>query len=298
MKKARVIYNPSSGREEGVKYLANILDTLEEMGYETSAFATKGKGDAAREAERVTKLKFNLIVAVGGDGTVNEVVNGMAGKPYRPKLAILPLGTTNDFARAIGVPRDINKALEVLKKKQSKAVDIGKMNDNYFINIAGGGSLTELTYEVPSKLKTAIGQLAYYLKGMEKIAFNKSFKVEIETDGKVIEEEIMMFLVTNTNSVGGFEKLAPFASYQDGYLDALFVKKCNIAEFGKLMTLLLRGGHLNDPKIIHFKTNNMVIRTEQDIQINLDGELGGMAPCNFEVLKKHIKVIVNQDFLN
>ncbi|MFX9664949.1 hypothetical protein ABTO78_20035, partial [Acinetobacter baumannii] len=94
-------------------------------------------------------------------------------------------------------------------------IDIGKINDRYFINIAGGGALTDLTYEVPSKLKTVIGQLAYYIKGIEKLPFIRPSHVRIETDTRIIDEEIMLFLIANSNSVGGMEKLAPHASLSD-----------------------------------------------------------------------------------
>ncbi len=110
-------------------------------------------------------------------------------------------------------------------------IDIGKVDDRYFINIAAGGTLTELTYEVPSKLKTAVGQLAYYIKGIEKLPQVTPTNVKIEYDGKLFEGEIMMFLISNTNSVGGFEKLAPEASIQDGMFDFIIVKKLSFPEF-------------------------------------------------------------------
>ncbi|MDR4200793.1 YegS/Rv2252/BmrU family lipid kinase, partial [Bacillus altitudinis] len=125
-------------------------------------------GDATQAAENAAQRDFDLIVAAGGDGTINEVVNGLAPLEKRPKLGIIPVGTTNDFARALGIPREgVLKATDAIIDGVAKPLDIGKVNGHYFINIAGGGRLTELTYEVPSKLKTMLGQLAYYLKGME-----------------------------------------------------------------------------------------------------------------------------------
>src|SRR5699024_1569226 len=118
-------------------------------------------------------------------------------------------------------------------------------------NIAGGGELTELTYEVPSKLKTVLGQLAYYVKGMEMLPFVKPTHTRIEYDDEVIDEEIMLFLLPNTNSVGGFEKLAPKAKINDGYFDLLILRKTNIPEFIRVATQLLRGAHLDDPNIIY-----------------------------------------------
>src|SRR5690625_6842941 len=111
------------------------------------------------------------------------------------------------------------------------------------MHIAGGGKMTELTYEVPSRLKTMLGQLAYYIKGIEMLPSLKPAKVKIEYDGTVIDEDIMLFLVSNTNSVGGFEKLAPDAKFDDGYFDLIILRKINLAEFIRIATLALRGAH-------------------------------------------------------
>lgn len=294
-KKARVIYNPSSGKETGAKRLADVLSALEKAGYETSAFATKEKDDAKKEAERVALEGFDLIVAGGGDGTVNEVINGVSLLNNRPKIGILPLGTSNDFARAIGITKDdFRETLRILQEGVTEKVDVGRMNDRCFINVAGGGSLTELSYEVPSKLKTLFGQLAYYVKGVEKLPQFKPYHASIRLDDEVLTEEIMLFLVANTNVMGGFDKLAPFASYTDGMFDVLILKKCNIAELGRVLTRLINGEHLHDPKVRHYRTKKLDIIPSKDIQINLDGELGGVTPCHFEVMPQHIEVIVNE----
>lgn len=295
MKKARLIYNPTSGREEVRRRIGDILEKLERMGYETSTYATQKAGDAATEAKRACRHSYDLIVAAGGDGTLNEVITGMAEEENRPTLGILPVGTTNDFARAMGIPRDITKALNLLEAGFSQKIDIGKMNEKYFINIAGGGSLTELTYEVPSRVKTAIGPMAYYLKGMEKLANVKPFDVEIDIDGRVLKEKIVLFLVANTNSVGGFEKLAPNADSTDGLFDVFILKEVSIAKFTQLMGKLLSGEHVTDSKIMHFQTSKVSIRTKEKMGINLDGELGGATPAVFEVLQQHVECIVNKN---
>lgn len=295
MRRARLIYNPTSGREEVRKRLAEILEAMEEMGYESSAFATKGTGDAVREARRACQDGYDLIVASGGDGTLNEVVTGMADELRRPRLGILPMGTTNDFARAMGIPRDLKKALVVLKEEHSKWIDIGKMNEKYFINIAGGGSLTELTYQVPSKMKTLMGPMAYYLKGMEKLANIKSFELEMDIDGKTKREKVVMFLVTNTNSVGGFEKLSPDSDSSDGLFDVFILKEVKLAKYTQLLQKILIGSHMKDAKIIHFKTDSLTVRTKVPLPLNLDGEYGGVTPAHFEMLPRHIEFIVRND---
>lgn len=295
MKRARIIYNPTSGREIFKKHLPEVLQRLEAAGYETSCHATTGEGDATSAARIAVERKYDLVVAAGGDGTINEVVNGLAEQEYRPKLGIIPAGTTNDFARALQIPRDIEGAADIIAKGETIPVDIGRMNDKYFINIGGGGRITELTYEVPSKLKTVLGQLAYYLKGIEMLPSFRATELTIEYDGKLFEGEALLFLVGLTNSVGGFEKLAPNSSINDGMFSLLILKKTNLAEFVRIATLALRGEHIHDPHVIYTQANRIKVYSDEKVQLNLDGEFGGMLPAEFVNLYRHIEVFVPLD---
>src|SRR5699024_10168733 len=162
VKKARIIYNPTSGRELFKKELAKVLERSETAGYETSAHATTGEGDATFAASTAGERGFDLVIVAGGDGTINEVIKGIAPHEHRPRVGIIAAGTTNDYARSLAIPGDIKKAVNIiLDENNVKPLDIGQVNDHYFVNIAGRGDLTELTYDVPSKMKAAIGQLAY-----------------------------------------------------------------------------------------------------------------------------------------
>ncbi|AIQ11219.1 diacylglycerol kinase [Paenibacillus durus] len=291
MKTARLIYNPTSGREEMRRRLADILDRLDQGGIEATTHATTGEGDATAAAADAVNRGYDLIIAAGGDGTLNEVVNGMAEKPNLPPLGVLPLGTTNDFARAMGIPKHWEESCDLIIQQQSRLIDLGKANDRYFINIAGGGTLTELTYEVPSRLKTMMGQLAYYLKGIEKMASLSPTELVIRASGQeLIHDEFMLFLIANTNSVGGFEKLAPDARIDDGLFDVIALKKCNLAELIRLVTLALRGEHLQDKKVVYFRTNEMEVTSPGYVQLNLDGELGGTLPGHFRILPQHLRI--------
>jgi diacylglycerol kinase (ATP) len=292
-KRARLIYNPSSGREEMKKRLPDILQRLERGGLETSTHATIGEGDATLAAADAVERGFDVIIAAGGDGTLNEVVNGMAEKSHRPLLGILPLGTTNDFARALAIPRKWEAACDIIIGQYSRSIDVGKVNQKYFINIAGGGSMTELTYEVPSKMKTMIGQLAYYMKGLEKLPRLRPIELYIKSPEMELHENVMLFIIANSNSVGGFEKLAPDASLDDGLFDVFILKRCNLVEFIRVVSAALRGEHLNDPNMIYFKTNSIQVTSPDYVQINLDGEFGGTLPSMFSLLPSHINIIVD-----
>src|SRR5699024_9911236 len=154
-----------------------------------------------------------------------------------------------------------------------------------------------LTYDVPIKLKTMLGQLAYYLKGIEKLPFLKPTHVKIEYDGNVIDEDIMMFLVSNTNSVGGFEKIAPDAKIDDGYFDLLILRKTNLAEFIRLATLALRGAHVDNKNLIYAQAKRIKVDPYDKMQLNVDGEFGGLLPGEIINLQQHIEVFVSDDFL-
>lgn len=232
----------------------------------------------------------------GHDGTLNEVVNGLAPLEVRPNLGVIPVGTTNDFARALGIPReDILKAVDTILEGEPRPIDIGRVNGQYFINIAGGGRLTELTYDVPSKLKTMLGQLAYYLKGMEMLPSLKPTEVEIEYDGKLFHGEVMLFLVMLTNSVSGFEKLAPDSSLNDGMFDLIILKRTNLAEFIRLAGLALRGDHIHNEHVIYTKANRVKVKQKDKMLLNLDGEYGGELPGEFENLYRHINVVMSKE---
>ncbi len=274
------------------------MQRLERGGIETSCHATVGEGDATLAAADAVEREFDMIIAAGGDGTLNEVINGLAEREYRPKLGILPLGTTNDFARALGIPKHWEFACDLIVEMNVQYIDIGKVNQRYFVNIAGGGSLTELTYEVPSKLKTMIGQLAYYMKGLEKLPRLRPIELFFKSGQMNLHEETMLFLIANSNSVGGFEKIAPEANLQDGHLDVMILKKCNLGDFIRIVSMALRGEHIHDPRVIYFQTEQLQVTSPDHVQINLDGELGGTLPCEFSVLRQHIPMIADSSGLS
>ena len=137
-----------------------------------------------------------------------------------------------------------------------------------------------------------LGQLAYYVKGIEKLVFLKPTRMKITSREMMIDEEIMLFLVANSPSVGGFEKLAPNAKLEDGYFDVLVVKKTSIPEFIRLATQALRGEHLKDSRVIYFQTAELEVTSPEPVQVNLDGERGGRLPCHFQVLHKHLTMLI------
>ena len=306
MKKARLIYNPMAGKGKLQAQLPQLLHRLNEGGYDASAYATKGPGDATEEASRAVDEGYDLIIGAGGDGTISEVINGIAPKPKRPKFAIIPAGTTNDFARSLGIPKNYLKAVEIIVDGYEIPIDIGKTDDRYFAYLAGGGRITDLSHETSSKLKRVIGRAAYYLQAIKMLpAIRKKQLVRIEYDDNVFEGDVLLFFIANTSSIAGFEKLTPDAIINDGKFDLLIAKKLTIANFIRLVLLAFRGKHLNSKQLIYTKASSIKVETQTDMNINLDGENGGKFPCEFVNLPQHIHMIVpkqyyekNQQMLN
>ncbi len=302
-KRARIIYNPTSGREALRSDLVDILAVYEQAGYETSAFATTPEPDSAKnEATRAAKEGFDLIVAAGGDGTLNEVINGIAGLKHRPTLAIIPAGTTNDYARALRVPREdpVAAAKLILKPANRFKIDIGKANENYFMNIAAGGKLTELTYDVPSQMKSLFGYAAYFVRGAELLPQIKPVEVSVKYDGQEFRGKASTIFLALTNSVGGFEQIVPDASLDDGNFSLIIVKDSSLGGMLQLMAKALKGTHVDDPRVIYVKAKDVEVTPldEKDrLMINLDGEYGGDAPMHFVNLHQHLEVVADLDQL-
>lgn len=297
-KKARLIYNPVSGHEQMLGSVAGILNILEQAGFEASAYQTTPEPlSAQKEATRCAKAGFDLIVGAGGDGTISEVVNGVAPLEKRPKLAVIPAGTTNDFARALSIPRDdLVDAAKVILKGKTRKMDIGLAGKKYFMNIAASGSMTELTYGVPSEMKSILGYSAYLLKGAEMLPHMSSHKMRLTYDDGVYEGDLSMFLLGMTNSIGGFEQIMPDAELSDGLFQLIVVKTANPVDVLRLMAMALNGKHVNEPKIIYTKTRSLKVEvldeSKEKVPVNLDGEIGGYLPIEFKNLQQHIEFYV------
>lgn len=301
-KRARLIYNPSSGREAVKKVLPEILKVYENAGYETSAFETTAEPlSAEKEAARSAEAGFDLIIAAGGDGTVHEVMSGIAEKKNRPTVAIIPAGTTNDYARVLQIPRNnLVEAAKLIENEESIFMDIGKIIDgnsvNYFTNIAAMGNLAELTFEVTPQLKTVFGYLAYVVKGAELLPKVRAVPVEVKYDGGVYDGEATLVFVALSSTVGGFNNIIPNKVLGDGKFSLVIVKKANPLELMQLVKKLLTDGtHLNSPHIIHKQTDfvDIDVLDQSKLMLNLDGEYGGDAPARFENLNHHVEVVAN-----
>ncbi|WP_245629884.1 YegS/Rv2252/BmrU family lipid kinase [Domibacillus robiginosus] len=291
MKQAMIIANPSSGKEQAEGYINHIYKQLQASGYEVETRLTTGEGDAVIFAKEACERQLDAVIAMGGDGTMNETVNGLAEQKHRPTMGVIPLGTVNDFARALHIPLEPEEAIAVLGGR-TKPADIGKVNGRYFLNILAIGGIAEATGEVTSSQKTTLGALAYFVEGFKTLRDKTPFPLTIETTNRVYEEEALIFLAALTNSVGGFEKLAPDAKASDGFFHCFIVKDVALPKLLRIGTNLLKGDLQEDPDVLYFRSPKLNIRSTTELKANVDGDMGSAVPLSLEVLQGHINIFV------
>lgn len=294
MKRIRIIYNPSSGRQIIQRRIDIICKILLDKGYIIGKFKTQKKYDALYETAKCCKEDWDIIIVSGGDGTINEVATGIMIGGRKIPVAILAAGTVNDFATFMNLPRNAYEFCNMIVSENTADVDLGKLNDKYFVNVAAGGLLTNIAHQASSELKTVLGRMAYYIEGLKEIpkqGFNP-IKVRFESKQYSKAEEILLFLISNSSSIGGFKKLAPAAEVQDGYLDCIIIKKSEIQDIISIFLNILRGVHVNHPNVEYFKTKEIKIESDSDVNIDIDGEYAGKLPAQFEVMPKSFKIFV------
>ncbi|QDY45648.1 diacylglycerol kinase family lipid kinase [Planococcus glaciei] len=295
MKKAMFILNPSSGKEKASDYREQVIFTLESMGYTVDTRATEKQGDATHFAREAAEQQYDFVVAMGGDGTINEAVSGLAEQPHQPLFSLIPLGTVNDFARALGISLDPPEAIKALKKGTEKWVDIAKVGKQYFMNILALGQIAESTYEVSPEQKTRLGALAYFIEGVKAITSDAEEYFTVEHDHGYWEGDAKLVLVALTNSVGGFEKLAPEALTDDGLLHVYIVKNAALPAFVRIAGAMLIGKLEKDPAVEVIHTTKVSIGTNEPMFCNIDGDEGCATPFEIEVLPRHIRALVPPD---
>lgn len=293
MKKIRFIYNPVSGNGILKNRLDEIIEKFQRRGFQIVPHKLLGKKDIQTIFDFDEDFtEYEAIVVAGGDGTVHDIVNVMMNKNIDLPLGIIPSGTSNDFASYLGLPKNFSECIDLITLKQNvEYVDLGRVNNKYFINVVAGGILSSIAHKAHKKLKNVIGMFAYYLKALEELPNLKPFDIEITYDGKKIHRNVLMFLVLNSSIAGGF-KIAPTAKVNDGKFDVCIIKNCSMAEFGSLFIKLLREEHVKDNKIEFFQTDKISINCSSNVDTDVDGEKGNDFPLDIEVIPKKLRVFI------
>ena len=295
--KLKIIVNPSSGRERA---RINVEDTISYLASQkvlerADICYTSKQYDATEFAMNVRQEEYDILMAVGGDGTVNEVVTGMQRGNIKLPLAIYTSGTVNDFATSLKLPSEPSDFARMLMNHHKINVDCGRVNDRYFLNVLAGGLLSDVAYKVPSELKTNLGPVAYWIEGIKDFnSLTKTIPLHIEADGESHDIDATMFFISNTRSVGGFKRLMVEAELNDGLLDVLVISKVKYTDVLPLFNKIAMGEHLESDKVLYFQTDKMVMSTTSTdpVVLDVDGEEGPELPATIECIKNAVTLIV------
>ncbi|WP_423188885.1 diacylglycerol/lipid kinase family protein [Alkalibacterium sp. f15] len=297
MTKAVVIVNPTSGSEEGKEYGPQAKAELEKLYDEVELKWTEKAGDATKFAREAARAQVDAIYALGGDGTVNECVNGIAPEEYRPAFGFIPLGTVNDLGRVLDIPMNPDKAIKALTNRKKKTIDIGKLNDTYFIDIVAIGSVPEAVHDVPIEKKTKLGPIAYVIEGAKAISEKKVYPFKFDIDGETAEVDSFLVLIALTNSVAGIQSMIPDARVDDGFLHLVALEGHKISDKLDLIPKILAGKLTDDERVFYrkFEEAHVSLSDEQkdeSVITNVDGDKGDSLPIKLKVCKQHIEVFI------
>lgn len=292
MKKIRLIYNPISGDRSFKNRLDHVVEEFQKEGFQVIPYKSIGSDGVEKAVSLMNEDDYYALAVAGGDGTLNRVINAMKNNNIDLPVGIFPWGTANDLAAYFGIKRDIKKCCVNIINGKTKSIDLGTINGRYFINVASGGLLTDVSQKIDINLKNSLGKLAYYIKGIEQIPNFRPIPVVMETEKEIINDNIYLFLVFNGCSAGGFDMLAKDALIDDGKLDVIAIKACAVMDLVPLLIKILRGEHLNDSNIIYIRTDRIKINCQYDIETDIDGESGPCFPVEIGVLPKAVNVFV------
>lgn len=290
MKKILFIYNPKSGKMQINQYIDKIINYISKQGNLTICYATQAAGDARNKAEELAK-DYEEIIVSGGDGTLDEVVSGSLKSNSMPIIGYIPTGSTNDFAKSLKIPQDVELAKDIAINGKEKNLDVGKIEDKFFTYVAAFGSLAQVSYETDQTMKNIFGRSAYIFEGMKTISNLKSHKVKITIDDEIIEDEYIHGMVTNSISVGGFTKIVGSnVGLDDGVFEIMLVKNPkNIIDLNQIIAGLTN--HKDNDFVLFREGKKFRFESEEDLTWTLDGEYGGKTlDCNVEVLHKALKI--------
>ena len=268
----------------------HMVKWVRERGHYVDVRVTFAAGDAADLARIAAAAGADVVVAVGGDGTLNEVVNGLDG--YDTPLGVIPLGTANDFARQAGIPPDADHAMDVILLRKPARIDTASLNGRRFLNVSTGGIGAEATAETPAEMKASLGQLAYAITGLRKLAEFEPNHAVFRSGGFVLECDFLMFAVGSGLASGGGSLVTPHASTTDGLLDLCIVEQMPRREFARTVLRLRRGEHVGNEGVHYVRLHELTIEATRPISVNVDGEVSDSKRLDYHARAKDLWVHV------
>jgi diacylglycerol kinase (ATP) len=287
-----VILNPTAG---SIRDLDSLVKQIEQIPGAEVRITTK-HGSAARFARTAIRKGHDMIVAAGGDGTLNEVINGIGEKLGEARVGLIPLGTGNDFARTIGMPTDLDAAIDVIRTGKTRAVDLVRVTSDevrFFVNVSAGGFSGLVDEKITPEMKKTWGPLAYLRSAAAALPDLRAYRTTLAFDNaESLQLDLYNVVVANGRFVAGGRLIAPEASIDDGLLDIILIQQRSAPELALLAAQVALGTHLSSDAIVFRRAAKLTVNSKPGMWFNVDGELVGNEPARFEILPRALRFVV------
>lgn len=285
------IFNPHAGKGQIKNHLVDIVDVMVKAGFDVTIYTTQAQADATRKVIE-DGAGYDRIVCSGGDGTLDEVMTGLMQAKFDIPIGYIPAGSTNDFANSLGIPKEMVKAAENAVADHLFPCDIGDFNSDTFVYVAAFGLFTEVSYKTSQQLKNIFGHVAYIMEGVKQLRDIPSYRMQVEYDGKVFQDEFIYGMVTNSVSVGGFKGMTGNdVKLDDGLFEVTLIRTPkNPIELNEVLACLTN--MIDDSDLIYsFKTDRVHIVAKEEVTWTLDGEFGGAhEEVTIQNLKQRVRI--------
>jgi diacylglycerol kinase (ATP) len=270
--------------------LRQMVSWVRERGHAVDLRVTWEAGEGEWLASQAADRGTDVVIACGGDGTLNEVVNGLDGRNI--PLGVVPLGTANDFARQTGIPEDADHAMDVILRRKPVRIDTASMNGRRFLNVSTGGMGAEATAETPADFKASLGPLAYAITAIRKLASDQVRHASFSSAGFELDVDFLAFAVGSARVTGGGTMMTPDASVTDGLLDLCVIEAMSRRDFARLSLRIKDGEHVGLPGVHYAQLPWLKVTGTEPLSVNLDGEGLEAQVCDYRARRADLLVHV------
>ncbi len=274
-KKMLFVYNPRAGKAQIKGKLSDILEIFEAGGYEVTVRPTLRRGDGTAYVKD-REPGYDMVVCSGGDGTLDEVVTGVVESGIQIPIGYIPAGSTNDFGGSLNLPKNMKQAARIAVEGRNFACDVGIFNEDIFVYVAAFGLFTEVSYATDQEIKNVLGHMAYLLEGMKLLTSIKSYRLKVTAGEKVIEDDFIFGMITNSVSVGGFKRITGRnVVLDDGVFEVTLIKLPRTPlELNRLIAALV-DRDIDAQSMYCFHASDLVVESSEPLAWTRDGEYGG-----------------------
>lgn len=286
-----IIFNPKAGQaEELYQQLEAAADTWRAHGWQVEMHPTNGPGDATALARQAASQGYDMVAAAGGDGTINEVVNGLVGS--QTALGTLPFGTVNVWARELGLPLQPRLAAEALLQCRVHPIDLGRAGERYFLLMAGVGFDAAITAGVDSEAKRRFGVIAYVVRGIRKLLHIRGTRTRLWLDGRQVRGRVLMIVIGNSQLYGGVVKITHQATIDDGLLDVCVIRGNGLWSALVHTIAILRRRYDHNPEITYYRARTVEIAARPSLPVQVDGDTIGYTPMTVDVVPGGLRALM------